>query len=124
MKGLPIIPKEYLWVSGISVWLPANSKSCLVTVARPSRLPCIRRRTPDAGGTIHMQLDHEPTPEQWEALKALRAPASMSSAVNSLVIDELVALGFAMTRGGLAVITPSGRKVLVRGSPRLLDVAA
>ena len=71
-----------------------------------------------------MQPDHEPTPEQWEALKTLRAPASMSSTVNSLVIDELVALGFAATRGGLTVITPSGRKVLVRGSPRLLDVAA
>jgi hypothetical protein len=70
-----------------------------------------------------MQPDHEPTPEQWEALKTLRAPASMSS-VSSLVIDELVALGFAATRGGLTVITPSGRKVLVRGSPRLLDVAA
>ena len=71
-----------------------------------------------------MQIDHEPTPEQWEALKALRAPASMSSAVTPSVIDELVALGLAMTRGGFIVITPSGRKVLVRGSPRLLDVAA
>jgi hypothetical protein len=70
-----------------------------------------------------MELDHDPTPAQWEALKALRAPASMF-AVNPLVIDELIALGFAATLGGVTVITPSGRKVLVRGSPRLLDVAA
>jgi hypothetical protein len=67
-----------------------------------------------------MERDDDPTPEQWETLKALRAPASMSSAV----LDELIALGFAATRGGLTVITPSGRTVLVRGSPRLLDVAA
>jgi len=71
-----------------------------------------------------MEFDHDPTPEQWEALKALRAPASVSSAVNPFVLDELIALGFAATYGGLTVITPSGRKVLVRGSPRLLDVAA
>jgi hypothetical protein len=71
-----------------------------------------------------MEHDDDPTPEQWEALKALRAPASMSCAVNPLLLDELIALGFAATRGGLTVITPSGRRVLVRGSPRLLDVAA
>jgi hypothetical protein len=71
-----------------------------------------------------MEHDDDPTPEQWEALKALRAPALTSSAVNPLLLNELIALGFAATRGGLAVITPSGRRVLVRGSPRLLDVAA
>jgi hypothetical protein len=71
-----------------------------------------------------MEHDDDPTPEQWEALKALRAPASMSSTVNPLVLGELIALGFAATRGDLTVITPSGRRVLVRGSPRLLDVAA
>jgi hypothetical protein len=71
-----------------------------------------------------MEHDDDPTPEQWEALKALRAPASMSSTVNPSVLGELIALGFAATRGDLTVITPSGRRVLVRGSPRLLDVAA
>jgi hypothetical protein len=69
-------------------------------------------------------IDYDLTPDQWETLKALRPPARDRRATNSPVLAQLIALDLAAMRGGLPVITPRGRKVLVRGSCRLLDVAA
>ena len=70
------------------------------------------------------EFDYELTPEQWEVLKALRLPAPGSRRLNGFVVDGLIALQLAaMTEVG-PVITPRGRKVLVRGSSRLWDVAA
>jgi hypothetical protein len=40
------------------------------------------------------------------------------------VLDDLLALGLAAMSSELPVITAKGRKVLVRGSSRLWDVAA
>jgi ribosomal protein S19E (S16A) len=63
--------------------------------------------------------------DQWETLKALRAPVAVSSAQNSrVVLDELLALGLVSMKDELAAITPKGRKALIRGSFRLWDVAA
>jgi hypothetical protein len=73
---------------------------------------------------MNAEFDHELTPDQWEALKALRAPASKASRLNRFVIRDLIALHLAMMNGNFPVITPKGRKVLVRGSSRLWDVAA
>jgi hypothetical protein len=70
------------------------------------------------------EVDHELTPDQWEALKALRAPVVECRALRRPVLAQLMALGLADKSGDLPVITPMGRKVLVRGSSRLLDVAA
>jgi hypothetical protein len=73
---------------------------------------------------MNAESDHDLTPDQWEVLKMLRLPASRRRAVNRFVVERLIALQLAALIDGHPVITPQGRKVLVRGSSRLLDVAA
>ena len=73
---------------------------------------------------MNAELDYDLTPGQWETLKALRMPASARGAVNRAAFDELVALELAMISDGFHRITPTGRKVLIRGSSKLLDLAA
>lgn len=68
--------------------------------------------------------DHDLTPDQWELLKALRTPASTPRRSSRHVIESLVILELAAISGDVVLITSKGRKVLVRGSSRLLDVAA
>ncbi len=70
------------------------------------------------------EFDYDLTPDQWETLKALRVQVPRAGAVRRSVVDQLVALQLAAMHDDLPVITPTGRKVLVRGSCRLLDVAA
>jgi hypothetical protein len=70
------------------------------------------------------EFDYDLTPDQWETLKALRVPASKFSRLNRVVTKDLIALHLVTMSDDLPVITPSGRSVLLRGSPRLWDVAA
>jgi hypothetical protein len=70
------------------------------------------------------QIDYNLTPDQWETLKAIRVPTSRLSALNRFALEDLVALGLAAMSDNLPVITPKGRKALIRGSSRLWDVAA
>ena len=70
------------------------------------------------------EFDYELTPDQWEALKALRLPASKRRTQSRFVIDRLVALELAALVNDCPDLTEKGRKVLVRGSSRLWDVAA
>jgi hypothetical protein len=70
------------------------------------------------------EFDYELTSGQWEALKALRLPASKRRALNRIVVDGLIVLQLCAMSGDGPVITPKGRSVLLRGSPRLWDVAA
>ena len=72
---------------------------------------------------MNAEFDYDLTPDQWEMLKALRAPAPKARALNRFVVENLVALGLAETTDSRAVLTPKGRSVLLRGSPRLLDLA-
>jgi hypothetical protein len=70
------------------------------------------------------EFDYDLTADQWEVLKALRVPSPQCRTLNRFVVERLVALQLAdMTDDG-PVITPKGRSVLLRGSPRLWDVAA
>jgi hypothetical protein len=73
---------------------------------------------------MNAEVDYDLTSDQWETLKMLRVPASEPFAVNRFVLKELIVLRLAAISGNLPVITPMGRKVLVRGSARLWDVAA
>ena len=73
---------------------------------------------------MNTELDYDLTADQWEALKALRAPSLKTRALNRFVVEDLIALRLAAISDDLPVITPWGRKVLVRGSTRLWDVAA
>jgi hypothetical protein len=70
------------------------------------------------------EIDYHLTPDQWETLKALRVPVSRLPTLNKPVLDDLVALGLATMSDNMPVITPKGRKALIRGSSRLWDVAA
>jgi len=70
------------------------------------------------------EFDSELTPDQWEALRALRLPALKCRAPNRSVVETLIELQLAAMPDNRPVITPKGRRVLLRGSPRLWDVAA
>ena len=73
---------------------------------------------------MNAEFDYDLTPDQWETLKALRLPAAQRRILNRLVIESLVALQLAAITDDCPIITPKGRSVLLRGSPRLWDVAA
>ena len=73
---------------------------------------------------MNAEFDYDLTPDQWETLKALRMPLANGPALNRSVVENLVALGLAEITGDRPVITRKGRSVLLRGSPRLWDVAA
>ena len=72
---------------------------------------------------MDIEFDCDLTPDQWETLKALRAPMPARQ-LNRFVVERLVALELVSTSGALPAITRRGRRVLIRGSSRLLDVAA
>lgn len=70
-------------------------------------------------------FDYELTHGQWETLKALRSSTSERPQVNRPTVESLIALGLVALHNDVPAITPRGRKVLVRGSSRLLqDLAA
>jgi len=72
-----------------------------------------------------MNEEFELRPDQWDALKALRAPAANPSRLNRFAVESLITLGYVALRGDSFALTPAGRKVLIRGSSQLLlDIAA
>jgi hypothetical protein len=73
---------------------------------------------------MYTELDCDLTHDQWETLKALRASMPPARALNRSVIEKLAALDLVSTASGSPAITARGRHVLIRGSSRLLDVAA
>ena len=73
---------------------------------------------------MNAEIEYDLTPNQWEALKALRLPAPGGRPLNRFAVEILIALKLAAMTDGTPVITPRGRSVLLRGSPRLWDVAA
>jgi ribosomal protein S19E (S16A) len=73
---------------------------------------------------MNAEFDYDLTPQQWDTLKTLRAPTEGSRALNRFVLRQLVALELVAMSDGPPAITAKGRSVLLRGSPRLWDVAA
>jgi hypothetical protein len=69
-------------------------------------------------------FDFDLSPDQWEALKALRKQVSNGRPLKAYVVESLVELGLVVVNDGVPAMTPAGRKALVRGSCRLLDLAA
>ena len=69
-------------------------------------------------------VDFDLASVQWEALRALRNPVSNGRLSKAYLLEGLVKLGLVHLNDGTPVMTPAGRKVLVRGSCRLLDLAA
>jgi hypothetical protein len=71
------------------------------------------------------EFDYDLTHDQWEALKVLRTPVTKYPKASRLAVEGLIALGLVSVCDSLPVITPQGRKVLIRGSSQLLqDLAA
>jgi hypothetical protein len=70
------------------------------------------------------ELDYDFSPDQWETLKALRVSATERRGLSGSIVDHLVALELAAFSEGRPRITAKGRSVLLRGSPRLLDLVA
>jgi len=73
---------------------------------------------------MNAEFDYDLTPDQWETLKTIRVPVLSGRALNRSIVENLVALGLAEMTGDRPVISRKGRSVLLRGSPRLWDVAA
>ena len=69
-------------------------------------------------------IDFDLSPDQWEALKALRNPVSNVRLSKAYLVEGLVKLGLVVVSDGVPSMTPTGRKVLVRGSCRLLYLVA
>ena len=63
------------------------------------------------------------SPDQWAALRSLRNPLS-NARLKAHLVESLVALGLVVINDGVPAMTQTGRKVLVRGSCRLLDLVA
>jgi hypothetical protein len=102
-----------------------ESNSGLNQVASLSRSVGKTRMTvPIVRGSMNAELDYDLSPDQWETLKALRIGAIQRRAPAPFVIAQLLALGLVASDNHGALITPMGRKVLIRGSSRLWDVAA
>ncbi|MBR0814844.1 hypothetical protein JQ544_25170 [Bradyrhizobium diazoefficiens] len=73
---------------------------------------------------MNSDSDVELAPDQWEALRTLRNPPSKGRLSKSYLIEGLVELGLVVINDGVPAMTPAGRKILVRGSCRLLDLVA
>ena len=73
---------------------------------------------------MNAELDYDLPPDQWRVLRELRAPGAITPSRYRAALDGLIALQLAEIVEGLPRITPTGRSVLLRGSPRLWDVAA
>ncbi|MBR0751365.1 hypothetical protein JQ604_04140 [Bradyrhizobium jicamae] len=74
---------------------------------------------------MNNDIELELRPDQWEALKALRAPEANPSRMRRFAVESLITLGLVAPRGDSLALTPAGRKMLVRGSEKLLqDLAA
>jgi hypothetical protein len=73
---------------------------------------------------MNADIDFDLTPIQWEPLKALRTPRLEQRALNHFALQELIGFELAAISDGRPIITPRGREVVLRGSPRLWDVAA
>ncbi|MBV8697147.1 hypothetical protein [Bradyrhizobium sp.] len=70
------------------------------------------------------ELDYDLTPDQWEALKTIRRPVSERRSLRVPAVQQLLQLQLADEIDGAPVLTPLGRKVLIRGSSSLLDLVA
>ena len=73
---------------------------------------------------MHSEFDYDLTLDQWETLKALRTPGALPHKAICHQLARLIALELVVMCDDLPLLTTRGRKVLIRGSSRLLDVAA
>jgi hypothetical protein len=73
---------------------------------------------------MNVDINFDLDPAQWETLKALRTPTLERRALDRSALQDLIGLELAVITETGPMITTRGREVLLRGSPRLWDVAA
>lgn len=69
------------------------------------------------------ETDFQLSTNQWEILRALR-PGAPTSRLNRYVLDQLIELGLVALADDLPALTTTGRTVVLRGCPKLWDLAA
>lgn len=69
------------------------------------------------------EIDFQLNANQWEILRALR-PGAPTIRLNRYVLDQLVELGLVALVDDVPALTVTGRTVVLRGCPKLWDLAA
>ena len=70
------------------------------------------------------ETDFQLTANQWDTLRTLRPTVVPAGRLNRYVLDQLAELGLVTLDDNTPVLTATGRSVVLRGCPRLWDVAA
>jgi hypothetical protein len=69
------------------------------------------------------ETDFQLSANQWEILRALR-PGAPINRLNRYVLDQLIELGLVALVDDVPALTTTGRTVILRGCPKLWDLAA
>jgi len=96
-----------------------ESKSRRIVVASRSRCLCKTPRNPTASRRHNAETDYDLTPDQWEALKALRTPAAKRGSLIDSLSNNFIALRLAAKSLAMARDHTRRTQLLLRGSPRL-----
>lgn len=70
------------------------------------------------------ETDFQLTTNQWDMLRALRPTDTPIGKLNRYVLDQLAELGLVALVDDVPALTATGRAVVLRGCPRLWDLAA
>ena len=73
---------------------------------------------------MHTDIDHDLTNDQWDTLRALRPATSPAKKLNAYILQQLSVLELVLLSDSAPRLTSKGRAVMLRGSPRLWDLAA
>jgi ribosomal protein S19E (S16A) len=74
--------------------------------------------------TMSTETEYQLTENQWDTLRMLRPAILPPAKLNRYVLDQLVAMGLVALSDTHPALTPMGRAVVLRGCPRLWDLAA
>ncbi len=69
------------------------------------------------------ETDFQLSANQWELLRALR-PGAPAIRLNRYILDQLTELGLVSLVDDVPALTTTGRTVVLRGCPKLWDLAA
>lgn len=70
------------------------------------------------------ETEYQLSETHWETLRALRPAGQPVRRLNRYVLDQLVAMGLVTLSGAEPTLSVTGRAVVLRGCPRLWDLAA
>jgi predicted nucleotidyltransferase len=74
--------------------------------------------------TMSTETDFQLTANQWDMLRALRPTSAPVGRLNRYVLDQLVEIGLVAMADDVPALTATGRAVVLRGCPKLWDLAA